>query len=131
MRYAQGGGLGPGQRVARERIRMLAGEGFGRGVKNAVISKELRVSLRSVEGWRRAWREQGIEALRGAARRSGASPLPRDGPFYTHRNAGAGQPAAAYCLYLHHLALGEDDIAQWWHRQTEDISKVTECSWSS
>ncbi|MFM9700252.1 hypothetical protein [Streptomyces europaeiscabiei] len=35
--------------------------------------------------------------------------------------AGAGQAAAAYCLYLHHLALGEDDTASWWHRQTDDV----------
>ncbi|MGW3028284.1 hypothetical protein [Streptomyces sp. NPDC001221] len=35
--------------------------------------------------------------------------------------AGAGQPAAAYCLYLHHLALGESNKADWWHRQTDDV----------
>ncbi|WP_328349363.1 hypothetical protein OG800_01570 [Streptomyces sp. NBC_00445] len=35
--------------------------------------------------------------------------------------AGAGQPAAAYCLYLHHLALGERAAAAWWHRQTDDV----------
>ncbi|MEU3521739.1 hypothetical protein ABZ770_42035 [Streptomyces sp. NPDC006654] len=35
--------------------------------------------------------------------------------------AGAGQPAAAYCLYLHHLALGERATAAWWHRQTDDV----------
>ncbi|MFH0246295.1 hypothetical protein ACGRHY_28630 [Streptomyces sp. HK10] len=35
--------------------------------------------------------------------------------------AGAGQAAAAYCLYLHHLALGEHDAAHWWHRQTDDV----------
>lgn len=35
--------------------------------------------------------------------------------------AGAGQAAAAYCLYLHHLALGEVDTARWWHRQTDDV----------
>ncbi|GDY70377.1 hypothetical protein SAV14893_097700 [Streptomyces avermitilis] len=34
------------------------------------------------------------------------------------RRAGA---AAAYCLYLHHLALGESDTADWWHRQTDDV----------
>ncbi|MFI7007657.1 hypothetical protein [Streptomyces sp. NPDC050145] len=34
--------------------------------------------------------------------------------------AGAGQPAAAYCLYLHHLALGERDTADWWHTQTDE-----------
>ncbi|MEU1710895.1 hypothetical protein ABZ478_37300 [Streptomyces sp. NPDC005706] len=27
--------------------------------------------------------------------------------------AGAGQPAAAYCLYLHRLAAGEDTTASW------------------
>ncbi|WP_306318116.1 MULTISPECIES: hypothetical protein [unclassified Streptomyces] len=35
--------------------------------------------------------------------------------------AGAGMPAAAYCLYLHHLALGERDTAAWWHTQSEDV----------
>ncbi|AZS87219.1 hypothetical protein ELQ87_25515 [Streptomyces griseoviridis] len=35
--------------------------------------------------------------------------------------AGAGQPVAAYCLYLHHLALGEQDAAAWWHHQTDDV----------
>lgn len=38
--------------------------------------------------------------------------------------AGAGQPAAAYCLYLHHLALGEDATARWWHRQTDDVQSA-------
>ncbi|MFD3330983.1 hypothetical protein [Streptomyces sp. NPDC058701] len=28
-----------------------------------MIAEDLRVSVRSVEGWRRAWREGGIEAL--------------------------------------------------------------------
>ncbi|MFD6876947.1 MULTISPECIES: hypothetical protein [unclassified Streptomyces] len=41
--------------------------------------------------------------------------------FWWQYAAGAGQPAAAYCLYLHHLALGEDDAARWWHRQTDDV----------
>jgi hypothetical protein len=31
---------------------------------------------------------------------------------------GAGQGAAAYCLYLHHLAQGEEVAAEWWHQQT-------------
>ncbi|MEU6603091.1 helix-turn-helix domain-containing protein [Streptomyces flaveolus] len=29
-----------------------------------MIAKDLRVSVRSVERWRRAWREGGMEALR-------------------------------------------------------------------
>jgi putative transposase len=36
------------------------------GDKTAVITKDLRVSVRSVERWRRAWREGGMEALRSA-----------------------------------------------------------------
>ncbi|WP_327686260.1 hypothetical protein [Streptomyces sp. NBC_00467] len=41
--------------------------------------------------------------------------------FWWQYAAGAGQPAAAYCLYLHHLALGERDTANWWHQQTDDV----------
>jgi hypothetical protein len=41
--------------------------------------------------------------------------------FWWQYAAGAGQAAAAYCLYLHHLALGEEDTADWWHRQTDDV----------
>ncbi|TXS44081.1 hypothetical protein EAO75_30205 [Streptomyces sp. uw30] len=40
--------------------------------------------------------------------------------------AGAGQPAAAYCLYLHHLSLGERAAAAWWHRQTDDVQPPPE-----
>ncbi|WP_265568936.1 RNA polymerase sigma factor [Streptomyces hygroscopicus] len=41
--------------------------------------------------------------------------------FWWQYAAGAGQAAAAYCLYLHHLSLGEDDTARWWHHQTDDV----------
>ncbi|MFE4626517.1 hypothetical protein [Streptomyces mirabilis] len=41
--------------------------------------------------------------------------------FWWQYAAGAGQAAAAYCLYLHHLALGERDTADWWHRQADDV----------
>ncbi|WP_274595163.1 winged helix-turn-helix domain-containing protein [Streptomyces sp. E2N166] len=52
-------------------MRMLAADGFVRGEKNTVIAKELRVSVRSVERWRRSWREGGRQALRpsGPAKR--------------------------------------------------------------
>ncbi|MFC3235054.1 hypothetical protein ACFOL3_18000, partial [Streptomyces nitrosporeus] len=40
--------------------------------------------------------------------------------FWWQYAAGADQPAAAYCLYLHHLALGDRTTAAWWHRQTDD-----------
>ncbi|MEU5145415.1 helix-turn-helix domain-containing protein [Streptomyces sp. NPDC021139] len=38
---------------------MLAVDGFVRGEKNTAIAIELRVSVRSVERWRRSWREGG------------------------------------------------------------------------
>ncbi|MFD6329221.1 hypothetical protein ACFWGI_06530 [Streptomyces niveus] len=40
--------------------------------------------------------------------------------FWWQYAAGAGQSAAAYCLYLHHLSLGEEDTARWWHSQMDD-----------
>ncbi|MEH0628401.1 winged helix-turn-helix domain-containing protein [Streptomyces stelliscabiei] len=66
MRYAQGGGLTPHGQAARERVRMLAVDGFARGEKNLAIAARLRVSVRSVERWRRSWREGGREALRSS-----------------------------------------------------------------
>lgn len=57
--------------MRRECIRQEAAERFGRGDKTAQIAKDLRVSVRSVERWRRAWREGGMKALstRGPTRR--------------------------------------------------------------
>lgn len=54
---------------------MLAAEGFARGKKNTVIAKELRVSVRSVERWRRCWRTGG----RGALCTSGPAKRPKIG----------------------------------------------------
>ncbi|MFC0843567.1 hypothetical protein ACFH04_07455 [Streptomyces noboritoensis] len=42
--------------------------------------------------------------------------------FWWEYAAGAGQSAAAYCLYLHHLALGECETADWWHHQADTVS---------
>lgn len=47
------------ERAARERIRLPAVERFEGGEKNREIAAALRVSERSVERWRRQWREQG------------------------------------------------------------------------
>ncbi|MFE7302951.1 hypothetical protein [Streptomyces sp. NPDC057579] len=41
--------------------------------------------------------------------------------FWWQYAAGAGYPAAAYCLHLHHLAHGEQETAQWWHRQFDSV----------
>ncbi|MFI2212479.1 winged helix-turn-helix domain-containing protein [Streptomyces sp. NPDC020141] len=66
MRYSEGWGLTAERRAFREGIRLQAGERFAASGKTAVIAKDLRVSVRSVERWRRAWREGGLEALRSA-----------------------------------------------------------------
>ncbi|MBB4789513.1 hypothetical protein [Streptomyces nodosus] len=41
--------------------------------------------------------------------------------FWWQYAAGGGEAAAAYCLYLHHLAQGENTTANWWHQQTDDV----------
>lgn len=45
---------------------MEAAERFAAGASNGEIAKELRVSVRSVQRWRRAWHEAGSEGLRSA-----------------------------------------------------------------
>ncbi|MCX5317341.1 winged helix-turn-helix domain-containing protein [Streptomyces sp. NBC_00154] len=60
-------------------MRVQAGRRFAAGEKTAVIAKDLRVSVRSVERWRRAWREVGMEALRSA--RPANSPAVTDAQF--------------------------------------------------
>jgi putative transposase len=64
MRYTEGGGLTAERRAFREGIRLQAGERFAAGDKTVAIAQDLRVSVRSVERWRRAWREGGMDALR-------------------------------------------------------------------
>ncbi|MFJ9865747.1 winged helix-turn-helix domain-containing protein [Streptomyces sp. NPDC101165] len=59
MRYAQGGGLTDAERDARERVRLDAVTRFEAGATNRAVATALRVSERSVERWRRQWREGG------------------------------------------------------------------------
>jgi transposase len=66
MRYAQGGGLSDERRRFREDIRMMAAERFAVGEPSSVVAKELRVSVRSVQRWWRAWDKGGLRALRSA-----------------------------------------------------------------
>ncbi|MEV5646084.1 helix-turn-helix domain-containing protein [Streptomyces flaveolus] len=63
MRYPQSGGLTAERRVFRERIRMEAAGMFAEGQDNAMVAKELRVSVRSVQRWRRSWQEDGRQTL--------------------------------------------------------------------
>ncbi|MFF5614622.1 helix-turn-helix domain-containing protein [Streptomyces albidoflavus] len=73
MRYAQSGGLTAERRAFREQVRLEAEVRFEAGEKTSAIARDLRVSERSVERWRRAWREGGVQALRSASR--AAEPL--------------------------------------------------------
>ncbi|MFJ4633812.1 transposase [Streptomyces sp. NPDC088847] len=66
MRYAQGGGLSDERREFREGVRLMAAERFALGEPGSVIAKELRVSVRSVQRWRRSWDKGGPRALRSA-----------------------------------------------------------------
>ncbi|WP_421673667.1 IS630 family transposase [Streptomyces europaeiscabiei] len=59
MRYPQGGGLTDAERGARERVRLQAVACFESGTKSREVAAALRVSERSVERWRRQWRENG------------------------------------------------------------------------
>ncbi|GGZ30847.1 hypothetical protein GCM10010300_86750 [Streptomyces olivaceoviridis] len=70
MRYAQGGGLTDAGRAARERIRLQAVERFERGEKTKDIAAALRVSERSMERWRKSWRERGGAGSCRRARRA-------------------------------------------------------------
>ncbi|WRZ95664.1 helix-turn-helix domain-containing protein [Streptomyces sp. NBC_01007] len=73
MRYADGGGLTVERRGAREGIRLEAGQRFARGGRTSDIARDLRVSERSVEQWRRNWCEGGMEGLRS----KGPAKLPK------------------------------------------------------
>ncbi|MGW2602339.1 IS630 family transposase [Streptomyces klenkii] len=72
MRYPQGGGLTAERRAFRERIRMEAAGMFTAGQENVQVARQLRVSVRSVQRWRREWQEGGEPALR--SRGSAARP---------------------------------------------------------
>lgn len=51
------------ERAGRERVRLQAVVCFEGGEKNRVIAAALRVSERSVERWRRQWREEGLAGV--------------------------------------------------------------------
>src|SRR5689334_2558374 len=64
MRYPQGGGLTAERQAFRERVRMEAAVMFAEGRGSTDIAKELRVSVRSVQRWRRAWKAAGRDGVR-------------------------------------------------------------------
>jgi len=95
MRYAQGGGLTAERRAFRERLRIQAAGRFAAEESNAVIARELRVSVRSVQRWRKAWSLGGERAL--ASKGPASLPLLSDELFAVlecqprlHRSAAPG-----------------------------------------
>ncbi|WP_442814330.1 helix-turn-helix domain-containing protein [Streptomyces sp. NBC_01808] len=71
MRYAQGGGLTEERRAFREKLRLEAAERFRAGDDNAVIARDLRISVRSVQRWRRSGHRAEHEPLHPRDRRHG------------------------------------------------------------
>jgi hypothetical protein len=67
MRYADGGGLSPAQRLKREQVRFAAGRMFAQGTHNVQVARSLRVSQMSVSRWRRAFEGVLVAGLRPAA----------------------------------------------------------------
>jgi transposase len=64
MRYGQRGGYTPAGPPRRERLRLEAAKRFAAGDGTGVIARDLRVTPGSVRRWRRAWQDDGEEALR-------------------------------------------------------------------
>ncbi len=58
---------------------MEAAERFAQGDENSVIAHDLRVSVRSVQRWRRTWSQNGPRAL--ASKGPASLPLPSDELF--------------------------------------------------
>ncbi|MEU6443193.1 winged helix-turn-helix domain-containing protein [Streptomyces sp. NPDC047046] len=73
MRYPQGGGLTAERQHLREELRLQAAERFTQGEASSVIAGDLRVSVRSVQHWRRMWDEGGLRAPQS----QGPASLPR------------------------------------------------------
>ncbi|MFJ8932959.1 helix-turn-helix domain-containing protein [Streptomyces sp. NPDC102364] len=89
MRYPQGGGLTAERRAFREDIRLEAAGLFAAGAGNAEVAKRLRVSVRSVQRWHRAWQDRGDVSLQSAGS-AAASPGPSTAtcsPVHTSRSA--------------------------------------------
>ncbi|WP_420918691.1 IS630 family transposase [Streptomyces coelicoflavus] len=64
MRYPQGGGLTAERQQFREELRLKAAKRFAQSEASSVIARDLRVSVCSVQRWRRMWDEGGPRALR-------------------------------------------------------------------
>ncbi|MFE2489441.1 helix-turn-helix domain-containing protein [Streptomyces mirabilis] len=74
-------------------MRLQTAQWFARGEASAVIAKDLRVSVRSVQRWRQAWEEGGPSALGS----QGPASLPRlSDEQFTQLEAGLSKGPAAH-----------------------------------
>ncbi|MER8003930.1 winged helix-turn-helix domain-containing protein [Streptomyces sp. NPDC095613] len=105
MRYAQKGGLTDERWAFREKLRMEAAERFRQGYENPVIAHDLRLSVRSVQRWRRAWSQNGPRAL--ASKGPASLPLLSDELF---------------AVLERELAKGP--VAHGWPDQTWSLSRI-------
>ncbi|MEU7205425.1 winged helix-turn-helix domain-containing protein [Streptomyces sp. NPDC045470] len=105
MRYPQGGGLTDERRAFRERIRMEAAERFVAGQDNALVARQLRISVRSVQRWRRCRQDGGGKSLK-----SKGSP---------------GRPRLSETLFrVLEQELGKGPVAQGWPDQTWTLERI-------
>ncbi|MFF9158563.1 winged helix-turn-helix domain-containing protein [Streptomyces sp. NPDC014846] len=105
MRYPQGGGLTDERRSFREKLRWEAAERFSQGDENTVIGHDLRVSVRSVQRWRKAWSQGDTRAL--ASKGPASLPLLSDELF---------------AMLERELAKGP--VAHGWPDQTWTLSRI-------
>jgi hypothetical protein len=91
MRYARGGGRTDERRVFRQKLRMEAAERFPQGEENTVIAHDLRVGIRSVQRWHKAWSQGGPGALASSGAGSTRATPCKVLPCYSSGMAGAAR----------------------------------------
>jgi putative transposase len=78
MRYPDGGGLTARGRSRREQVRLEAATMFAQDADARQVAQSLRVSMKSVYQWRRAWRAGGEAALASKGPGGNACKLDQD-----------------------------------------------------
>ncbi|MEU1465067.1 helix-turn-helix domain-containing protein [Streptomyces sp. NPDC005727] len=73
---------------------MTAAELFAAGHDNAAVAKELQVSVRSVQRWRRSWQERGPDGLRSRGPVSRPKLNDACSPCWRRSRPGARSPTA-------------------------------------
>ncbi|TDT94041.1 transposase [Streptomyces sp. 846.5] len=109
MRYAAAGGYTPEEQARRERLRLEVAERFVVGESSAQIARDLRVTRRSVERWRAAWKQGGAQALCSA------------GPVARERLSGRQWEKVAALLDAGPGVCGFEDDQRWTLARVADL----------